>query len=81
LPNETQAKAYLYLDDGVTITADMDNNLNHAAAAIPLAMHIVSHPRAGNEPIPREELLALKKLAAEGSLAKIQIFLGWALDL
>eukprot|EP00978_Attheya_sp_CCMP212_P014757 scaffold37761_cov49-Attheya_sp.AAC.6 len=44
-------------------------------------MHIVGCPRTGNEPIPCKELLALKKLAAEGGLAEIQIFLGWALDL
>jgi hypothetical protein len=81
LPDETQGKADLYLDDGVTITADIGDNLHRAAAAIPLAMHIVGRPRSGNEPIPREELLALKKLAAEGGLAEIQIFLGWALNL
>eukprot|EP00978_Attheya_sp_CCMP212_P032524 scaffold127488_cov44-Attheya_sp.AAC.2 len=81
LPDETQGKADLYLDNGVTITADIDNNLYRAAAAIPLAMHIVGRPRTGNEPIPREELLALKKLVAEGGLAEIHFFLGWALDL
>eukprot|EP00978_Attheya_sp_CCMP212_P000673 scaffold1339_cov58-Attheya_sp.AAC.3 len=76
LPDKTQGKADLYLDDGITITADINKKLNRAAATTPLAMHIVGHPHTGNEPILREELLALKKLAAEGGLAEILFFLG-----
>eukprot|EP00978_Attheya_sp_CCMP212_P043513 scaffold285733_cov53-Attheya_sp.AAC.1 len=77
-PIEDQGKADLYLDDGAQ---SINDNLNRAAAAIPLAVHIVGRPRSGNEPIPREELLALKKLTAEGGLAEAQVFLGWIFDL
>eukprot|EP00978_Attheya_sp_CCMP212_P012404 scaffold30875_cov50-Attheya_sp.AAC.4 len=71
-PIEDQGKADLYLDDGVTVVADIDDNLNRAAAAIPLAIHIVGRPRSGNEPIQREELLSIKKLTAEGGLSEKQ---------
>jgi hypothetical protein len=47
-----------------------------ASAAFPFAVHLMGHPRTGNKPIPRVELLALKKLAAEEC-----IFLGWLFDL
>ena len=81
VPNEDQGKCDLYLDDAVTVVHDIGDNLHRAAAAFPLAVHIMGRPRTGNEPIPREELLALKKLAAEGGLAEQQIFLGWLFDL
>eukprot|EP00978_Attheya_sp_CCMP212_P038010 scaffold184178_cov26-Attheya_sp.AAC.2 len=75
IPAEDQGKCDIYLDDG------LGNNLQRASAAFPLAVNIMGHPRTGNEPIPRAELLALKKLAAKGGLAEQQTFLGWLFDL
>lgn len=81
IPAEDQGKCDIYLDDGVTVVPELGDNLQRASAAFPLAVHLMGRPRTGNEPIPRAELLALKKLAAEGGLAEQQIFLGWLFDL
>jgi hypothetical protein len=41
---------------------------------------IVSHPLTDNEPIPRDDLNSLKKLAAEGTPEEEKICLGIMLD-
>jgi hypothetical protein len=82
VPTEDQGKCDNYLDDGVTVVPEIEDNLHCPAAAFPLALHIMGRPRTGNKPIPRAELLSLKKLAAnKGGLDKRQIFLGWLVDL
>jgi hypothetical protein len=73
---EDQEKCAIYLDDGVTIVQDIENNLQQSSAAFPFAVHIMSRSQSENKPIPRAKLLALKELASEGGLAEQQIFLG-----
>ena len=46
----------------------------------PLALHAVGRPASPNEPLPRDDLVALKKLQAEGRLSERQTVLGWDID-
>eukprot|EP00978_Attheya_sp_CCMP212_P012932 scaffold32283_cov54-Attheya_sp.AAC.3 len=80
-PAKDQGKCDIYVDNGVTIAPEIGDNLKRAAADFPLAVHLMGRPRTGKKPIPRAELLALKKLAAKGGLDKMQNFLGWLFDL
>eukprot|EP00978_Attheya_sp_CCMP212_P019778 scaffold55737_cov58-Attheya_sp.AAC.2 len=81
VPSEDQGKCNIYLDDGATVVPEIGDNLHRAAAAFPLDVHLMGCPQTGKEPIPRAELLSLKKLAAEGGLDEMRIFLGWLFDL
>lgn len=83
LPSDN-GKADIYIDDGITITVEKDDedlsNLNKAAAAVLLAMHVVGRPDDEKDPIKRKNLCSLSKLAAEGTLAEMLVILGWQID-
>jgi hypothetical protein len=80
LPNDDQGKADCYLDDIISIIPDINKNLKRGAAAVPLAIHLIGRPMADSEPIPRDDLISLKKLIAEGGLKEVQTVLGWILN-
>ena len=70
----------VYIDDKITVTVDLPGNRERARAATPLAIHILSRPLAQFEPIARQEMISLSKLAAEAALEELKTFLGWVLD-
>jgi hypothetical protein len=72
--------ADVFIDDIITVFLDTPENCTRAPAAVPLAIHIVGRPKAKLEPIPREPLLSMDKLAAEGAPGEIKIVLGWQID-
>eukprot|EP00978_Attheya_sp_CCMP212_P032147 scaffold124038_cov24-Attheya_sp.AAC.3 len=45
IPAEDQGKRDIYLDDGVTVSPDIGDNLHRAAAAFPLAVHLMGRPQ------------------------------------
>ena len=46
-----------------------------------LALHTMARPAYDDDPLPRESMLALNKLASEGGLSKTITVLGWTLHL
>jgi hypothetical protein len=70
-----------YIDDlmggGVDVDADAVHRLSAAGS---LVIHILGRPVATNEPIPRDDLNSLKKLAAEGLPEEQKICLGIMID-
>jgi len=70
-----------FIDDLINVFLDTDRNCARQPHVVPLAVHVTSRPHAGDdEPIPRQELLSIAKLLAEGSPEEIQAVLGWILD-
>ena len=70
-----------YIDNLPCFSPDLGpNHRNRLAAATFLAIHITNREILSSEPFPRELVLALNKLAAEGSLSKSLIVLGWRYD-
>ena len=62
------------------ICPDIGDNAERCAAAVPLAVHLISRPTDPAEPIPRDDILSLKKLAGEGKMEEIKIILGWEIN-
>jgi hypothetical protein len=69
-----------YLDDLISVIPDLNKNELRGASAIPLAIHLIGRPVSDVEPIPRDPLISIKKLLAEGGLKEIQTVLGWVFD-
>jgi hypothetical protein len=79
-PTNCPAKADVYIDDTTTISIDDPSITPRARAAVPLAIHIVGRPLAAKEPIPRQNLISIDKLQAEGRMEELKTDLGWHFD-
>jgi hypothetical protein len=70
-----------YIDDLLGGGVEVDNDaVDRLSAAGSLVIHTLGRPVANNEPIPRDDLNSLKKLAAEGKPEEKKICLGILLD-
>ena len=45
-----------------------------------LAIYILVRPVSDQEPIPRDDLVAMNKLRSEGSLSEVKEVLGWSIN-
>ena len=70
----------VYIDDKTTVTVDLPGNRNRDRAASLLAIHIMNRPLAPVEPIARNNMVSLSKLAAEAALEELKMLLGWIID-
>ena len=70
-----------FVDDGMVLTPDINDNRLRGAGALPLAIHTVCRPLAPDEPIPRDDPLSFSKLTEEGTLAEKIVILGWHFNL
>ena len=82
VPLTATARKDAFIDDIVSIFLGTKENLSREGDIVPLAVHVLSRPHAGdeNEPIPRRQLLQPDKLEAEGRPSESEIVLGWLLD-
>ena len=79
-PVDCCAKVDVYIDNKTTISLDNPSILPKARAAALLAIHIVGRPLQTVKPIPREDMVSITKLLAEGAMEETKIVLGWILD-
>ncbi|GKY96663.1 hypothetical protein MPSEU_000625900 [Mayamaea pseudoterrestris] len=71
----------VFLDDHLgLIVHTNDDALLRGAHAIPLMLDVMGRPLRDDEPLPRNALIAVSKLIAEGCLTEIQVVLGWEID-
>eukprot|EP00979_Chaetoceros_neogracilis_P013087 scaffold3660_cov246-Chaetoceros_neogracile.AAC.3 len=77
IPLESNGKVDLYIDDGISISIDTPMHRKRLEAALPLAIFIVARQNCPEEPLPRDDMLTLHKMIAEGSCAEKKIILGW----
>ena len=81
VPTPVTARVDCFVDDLILIFLATMANLRMAPHAVPLAVHAVSRPHAGDdEPIPRRQLLEPSKLMAEGRPTERLVVLGWLMD-
>jgi hypothetical protein len=64
----------------MTVGIPGSDHLERVDKATVLAIHTIAHPRHKDEPIPREWMESVSKLAAEGGHEEIKLVLGWILD-
>ncbi|GKZ00037.1 hypothetical protein MPSEU_000957100 [Mayamaea pseudoterrestris] len=71
----------VFLDDHLgLIVHTSDDAILRGAHAVPLMLDLMGRPLRGDEPLPRNALIAVSKLIAEGGLIEIQVVLGWEID-
>lgn len=70
----------MYIDDIATVTVDLPGNAERVKEAVPLAIHAIGRPQAEKEHLPREHLISLTKLEAEGSPSELIAMLGLTIN-
>lgn len=83
IPINPRGVGELYIDNLIGATVDIPGS-DHAqrlARAFLLAIFTAGRERHPDEPIPREDMVAMAKLLAEAGLSEDKIVLGWQLDL
>ncbi len=80
IPIDTKGKVEIYIDDGITVIPDLDDNRLRGTNAIALAIYTIYRPISEHEPVHREDCLSLSKLAEEGTLAESAVVLGWKIN-
>jgi hypothetical protein len=73
-------KVDIFIDDGMVIVPDIDNNRNRAVQSLLLAIHTLCRPLDPKEHIKRDDCLSLGKLEEEGQLSEKFTLLGWFID-
>ena len=71
-------KAECYIDD--KFLAFLEKDMARGRAILPFLLDLIGRPVHTNEPVPRDDLLSLKKFLAEATPAERQIILGWIVD-
>lgn len=80
LPVNNPGFVDVFIDDTITVTPDIGNNVEQGEGVALLAMHVVGQPCDDNEVLPQKDLTSLSKLIAEGRLEELKIIIGWLLD-
>ncbi len=80
IPDDDMGRIDDFIDDGIAIVPDLNNNRHRGVAALLLAIHTLCRPLDPNEPIFREDCLSLEKLAEEGIMSEKLIILGWEIN-
>lgn len=80
LPVNDKGLVEVYLDDIPPVCVDIGDNVDRCNAAVPLAVHLLGRAKHHDEPIPRDEILSIKKILGEGQMAETKVFLGWELN-
>ncbi len=80
IPPNDKGKADIYIDDCIAVTPGLSNNCERINAAIPLAIRTMFRPLDAQDPIPRKDIIAMKKFIAEGKLEETKTVLGWIIN-
>lgn len=76
---DPRGRSFCYIDDLITIGI-FDSCWKRLAYAVALATDVFARPLHPDEPVPRDDLLSIKKLKAEGALEEHKTILGWFMD-
>lgn len=71
-------KAECFIDD--KFVAFLERDMSRGRGILPFLLDLIGRPVHSAEPVPRDELLSLKKSLAEATPAERQIILGWLVD-
>ena len=80
VPVALHGKADCYVDDIGSVCLDLNDNVERCRHAVPLAIDLLGRPIDATDSLPRDDLLAIKKLLGEGQLAERKTFTGWLVD-
>ena len=80
LPSELKGKADVYIDDVISCTVDVGNNLERLKAAACTVIHAFAHNTEGPTYLERQDFISLEKNKAEGAPEEKKTCLGWDID-
>lgn len=82
VPTSLNSRKDCFIDDIISVFLDRPDVILRECHIVPLAVHVLSRPHAGDdlEPLRRRALLAKPKLEAEGRPCEVQVVLGWEID-
>eukprot|EP00957_Ditylum_brightwellii_P147269 11214154-Ditylum_brightwellii.AAC.1 len=82
IPVDPQGTINVYIDNTIDITVDLPDtdNVTQLEQAMLLAIHVAARPVSTNEPLPRDEMASLSKLATEAQAEEENTILGWFFD-
>ena len=66
--------------NGIINVGLLGGNWRGLGGAALLDLHIFGRPADDNEPIPRDDLVAMKKILSEDSLSEVKEVLGWIIN-
>ena len=69
-----------FIDDLISTVLDKFGLPDRARNAVALALHTFFRPINEGDPVPRDDILSLRKLLAEGRLEETKMVLGWYID-
>ena len=79
-PDESSGKADVFVDDIISVTADVGDNLSKLKKAPCTVIHALSHKPSKDLKLKRDDMICDIKNQVEGAPAEEQICLGWILD-
>ena len=80
IPLEEGGKTDVYVDDFITIGPDIDDTLERITRAPITVIHAIADNSASSKTIPRDDIVAIDKMKAEGAAEERKICLGWMID-
>ena len=80
VPVSIHGKVDCYVDDIGSVCLDLRDNVERCRQAVPLAIDLLGRPIDSTDSLPRDDLVAVKKLLGEGQMAECKIFTGWLID-
>jgi hypothetical protein len=78
LPADDNPKAGCYIND--IFNAFLETDVERGSCIIPFILHLFGRPLQEDESLQRDNILSIKKLLAEATLAEHQTILGWIID-
>jgi hypothetical protein len=73
-------KIDIFIDDFIGASPDIGDTVSRVMKAIPLAIHSIACPVDPSDPIPRKDIVSLKKYKAESRMEESKIILGWLVN-
>jgi len=80
IPIDECGKTDVFVDDFITIGPDIDDTLERIIKAPSTVIHAIADNSLNSKMIPRDDILAIDKMKAEGAAEERKICLGWMLD-
>ena len=68
------------MDDFITVGSDLDDTLKRIIKAPATVIHAIADNSLESERMPRDDILAIDKMKAEGAAEERKICLGWMMD-
>ena len=69
-----------YIDDAITVVVERENWVKKTVNVALLVVHALFRPVDENDPVSREEMVSMRKLAGEETPDKTKIILGWKVN-